>query len=154
MFVFFTNSQLFIADENIDVNEEDYQKALSLTPFVEDPLDIKHKVWCSAILRDTWDSFNENAPLETVQHFMFYKLIDLCLILCMICFLAIFFHIILINLIDFFSISDVDLEEFLPPLQELLDAPELGPLTESKSFQFLLKLIYEYFYGTYRKSVV
>lgn len=58
------------------------------------------------------------------------------------------------NLIDFFSISDVDLEEFLPPLQELLDAPELGPLTESKSFQFLLKLIYEYFYGTYRKSVV
>lgn len=76
--------QLFIADENTDVNEEDYQKALSLTPFVDDPLDIKHKIWCSAILRDTWDSYNVNAPLETVQHFMFYRLIDLCLILCKI----------------------------------------------------------------------
>lgn len=51
-------------------------------------------------------------------------------------------------------ILDVELEEFLPPLQELLDAPELGHLTESKSFQFLLKLIYEYFYGTYKKSDV
>lgn len=84
MFFFFIlfASQLFIADENTDVTEEDYQKALSLTPFVEDPLDIKHKIWCSAILRDTWDSYNVNAPLETVQHFMLYKFIDLCLILC------------------------------------------------------------------------
>lgn len=64
------------------MNEEDYQKALSLTPYVDDPIDIRHKVWCSAILRDNWDSYNVNAPLETVQHFMFYKLIDLCLILC------------------------------------------------------------------------
>lgn len=51
-----------------------------------------------------------------------------------------------------FQFTDVDLDEFLPPIQELLDAPELGSLTESKSFQFLLKLIYEYFYDTYKKA--
>lgn len=79
---FHTFSQLFIADENTDVNEEDYQKALSLTPYVDDPADIRHKIWCSAILRDNWDSYNENVPLDTAQHFMFYKLINLCLILC------------------------------------------------------------------------
>lgn len=54
---------------------------------------------------------------------------------------------------SFFVSLDVDLEEFLPPLQELVDAPELGLLTESKSFQFLLKLIYEYFYETYKKPM-
>lgn len=74
--------QLFIADENTEANESDYQKALHLTQFVDDTLDVKRKIWCSAILRDNWDSYNVNAPLETVRNFMFYKLIDDCVILC------------------------------------------------------------------------
>lgn len=41
---------------------------------------------------------------------------------------------------------DGDLEEFLPPMEEILEAPELGSLTTSKSFQFLLKLGYEHLY--------
>lgn len=71
-----------MADEHINATEEDYQRALSLTHYVDDPIDIKHKIWCSAVLRNDWDSYDVNAPLDTVQNFMFYKLIDFCLILC------------------------------------------------------------------------
>lgn len=144
--------QLFIADENTDATEEDYQKALNLTPFVDDPLDMKHKIWCTAILRDNWDTYNVNAPLETVLNFMFYKLIDLCLISCKSISTWYFQHFESIFKCQNFFI-DVDLDEFLPPLHELMDAPELGLLAASKSFQFLLKLIYEYFYETYKKSM-
>lgn len=66
----------------MDATEEDYQRALSLTPFVDEPAEVKHKIWCSAILRDNWKSYNVNAPLETIQEFMIFKLIDLCLVLC------------------------------------------------------------------------
>lgn len=117
---------------------------------------MKHKIWCSAILRDNWDSYNVNAPFETVQHFMFYKLIDLCLISCKLKYFIDSKHNIFFvetfHLVNYHSI-DVDLDEFLPPLQELIDGPELGLLAESKSFQFLLKLIYEYFYETYKKTM-
>lgn len=96
--------QLFIAEENADVNEEDYQKALNLVPYVDDPLDIRHKIWCSAILRDNWDAYNVNAPLETVQNFMIYKLIDLCLILCTYFLRSLFFFSSFFHLLSIYSI--------------------------------------------------
>lgn len=49
-------------------------------------------------------------------------------------------------------ISDADLDEFLPPMEELLEAPELESLTSSKSFQFLLKLGYEHLYESLNKQ--
>lgn len=74
--------QLFIAEENVEATEEDFHRALNLAHLVDDPNDAKQKIWCSAILRDDWNSYNVNAPLDTVQSFTIYKLIDLCLILC------------------------------------------------------------------------
>lgn len=46
----------------------------------------------------------------------------------------------------------LDLEEFLPPMEEILSAPEIGDLAKSKSFQFLLKLGYEHIYETLNKN--
>lgn len=122
------NLQLFIAEEHEEATEFDYQKALALISHVEEPADVRHKIWCSAILRDAWDAYNINAPQETLQNLMFFKLVDLCFFL------------------------DGDLEDFLPPIDDLLDAPELGSLTASKSFQFLLRLCYEHIFESYHKK--
>lgn len=70
--------QLFIVEENVDATEYDYQKAIALLPYVEDAVEMKHKILCSAILRDKWDSYNINSPQETLQQLIFFKLIDLC----------------------------------------------------------------------------
>lgn len=144
--------QLFIAEENVDATEYDYQKALALLPHVEDPIDVKHKIWCSAILRDKWDSYNINAPQEALQQLMFFKLVDLCFFMGMC---KIYGKIKLhsqTNLLSVFISLDSELEQFLPPMDELLEAHELGPLTESKSFQFLLKLGYEHVFESYNKK--
>lgn len=71
-----------IAGENVDATEEDYQNALYLSKYVEDPIHTKHRIWCSALLRDDWQNYNVNAPLETLQNYMFYKLVELCMVLC------------------------------------------------------------------------
>lgn len=51
-----------------------------------------------------------------------------------------------------YQFSDVVIEEFLPPMEELLEAHELGSLTSSKSFQFLLKLGYEHLFESLNKE--
>lgn len=47
---------------------------------------------------------------------------------------------------------DADLEEYLPPIEDFLEAPELVQLTSDKSFQFLFKLGYEYISESYKRS--
>lgn len=77
-FVFPSFAQLLIAEENEMANEADYRKALELLVYVEDAIDVRHKIWCSAILRDNWSTYNINSPQEDLQSMMFFKLIDLC----------------------------------------------------------------------------
>lgn len=61
--------------------EYDYRKALELLMYVDDSIDVRHKIWCNAILRDNWTSYNANAPLDELQNMMLFKLIDLCFML-------------------------------------------------------------------------
>ncbi|XP_049535624.1 nuclear pore complex protein Nup133 [Anopheles darlingi] len=119
---------LFIADEYEGASEKEFRHALTLLRFVEEPIEIQHKIWCAAILRSSWDDYNKNAPLDSMQDMLFFKLIDVCYLM------------------------DGDLENFLPPLESFLNAPELGDLTQSKSFQYLLKLGYEHISESYRKQ--
>lgn len=70
--------QLFISEENETANEFDFRKALELIYYVDDPDDARHKIWCAAILRDSWTSYNMNSPLECMQNMLFFKLIDVC----------------------------------------------------------------------------
>lgn len=119
---------LYIADEYNKSSEAEFRKALELLDFVEEPMEVRHKIWCAAILRDNWDNYNRSAPLDTMQNMMFFRLIDLCYIL------------------------DGELENFLPPVESFLSAPELGALVENKAFQYLIKLGYEHIYESYRKK--
>ncbi|XP_055603804.1 nuclear pore complex protein Nup133 [Uranotaenia lowii] len=119
---------LYIADEYTKSSETEFRKALELLDFVEEPMEVRHKIWCAAILRDNWETYNRNAPLDTMQNMMFFRLIDLCYIL------------------------DGELENFLPAVENFLTAPELGELVESKAFQYLIKLGYEHIYESYRKK--
>ncbi|XP_052864954.1 nuclear pore complex protein Nup133 [Anopheles cruzii] len=119
---------LFIADEYSKASEKEFRYALSLLNFVEEPMEVRQKIWCAAIQRDSWEEYNQSAPLDTMQTMLFFKLIDLCYIM------------------------DGELENFLPPLESFLNAPELGALTKSKSFQYLLKLGYEHITESYRKQ--
>ncbi|XP_037912863.1 nuclear pore complex protein Nup133 [Hermetia illucens] len=119
---------LFISEENETANEFDFRKALELIYYVDDPDDARHKIWCAAILRDSWTSYNMNSPLECMQNMLFFKLIDVCYLM------------------------DGDLEKFLPPMEEFLTTSELSELSGNKSFQYLLKLGYEHISESYRKK--
>lgn len=59
-------------------NEADYRRALELLAFVDDAVEVRHKIWCAAILRDDWTAYNINAPQEDLQNMLFFKLVDLC----------------------------------------------------------------------------
>lgn len=50
------------------------------------------------------------------------------------------------------NISDGDFETFLPPMEEFLNSSDLEDLVNNKSFQYLLKLTYEYINDSYKKS--
>ncbi len=43
----------------------------------------------------------------------------------------------------FFAFSGMDLREFLPPSEKLLEAAELGDLRHKANFQYLIKAGYE-----------
>lgn len=99
---------------------------MELLRYVENPEDCQIKIWCAAILKDDWEDYLPDAPLDKMQNMMFFKLIDLCYLL------------------------DGSLDKFLPPLQSLLNAPELASISDSKNFQFLIKFGYEYISDAYR----
>lgn len=120
---------LYIAEENVSSEiEMDLRKSLELTKFFEDPYEMRHKIWCAAILRDKWLYYDVNAPLNTLQKLVFFKLVDLCVML------------------------DGNLNDFLPPIEEFLQSSELSSLNEQKSFQYLLKLGYEHLHDAYNSK--
>lgn len=123
------SAQLLICEENETATEADFRKALELLAYMDESDEVRRKIWCAAILRDDWKTVNVDAPQEDLQNLVFFKLVDLC----------------------FFM--DTDLREFLPPLEHFLEASELGELTQSKSFQYLFKLGYEYIGEAYAQRL-
>ncbi|XP_059618907.1 nuclear pore complex protein Nup133 [Phlebotomus argentipes] len=119
---------LYISEENEGATEYDFRKALEMLQFVEDNQTVRHKIWCAAILRDSWTNYDMNDPLNDMQDMMFFKLIDCC------------------------HLRDENLEDVLPSIREFLHSPELGPLTDNKSFQYLLQFGYEHINRAYKKS--
>ncbi|KAL9894750.1 LOW QUALITY PROTEIN: nuclear pore complex protein Nup133 [Glossina fuscipes fuscipes] len=119
---------LLVAEEHKNANELDFRKALELLNYLDDPFEARHKVWCAAILRNNWTEYDVDNALDYIQTLLFFKLIELC-------------HLI-----------DGDCESFLPLMDEFLNSTDLGDLVNNKSFQYLLKLIYEYIHDTYKNS--
>jgi len=118
---------LLISEENESITETDYLKALELIYYTDDSIDSRHKIWCAAILRDSWFDIDMNNPMDQMENMMFFKLIDLCYFM-------------------------NHLNDFLPPQQEFLGSTDLDDLIHDKSFQYLLKLGYEHIYEMYQRK--
>lgn len=115
--------KLYICDENSTATEYDFKKALDLLSYIEDEFErdeLRHKIWCQAVLRDTWTDTDPNSPLEVIQGMTFFRLADL---------------------VAFMGSSP---DEVLPPLERMLEAQELGNLKDNNNFQYLLKMGYEH----------
>ncbi|SPP87767.1 nuclear pore complex protein Nup133 [Drosophila guanche] len=111
---------LYIAEENDSANEAEFGKALELLSYVEQPYDLRHKIWCAAIRRDNWIDYDPNNAMEYMQKLLFFKIIEIS------------------------ELMGQDSDNFLPPMEEFLESTELDELPQNKSFQYLLKLTYEY----------
>ncbi|XP_017149323.1 nuclear pore complex protein Nup133-like isoform X2 [Drosophila miranda] len=111
---------LYIADENDSATEVEFGKSLELLSFVEQPYDLRHKIWCAAIRRDNWVDYDHNNSVEYMQTLLFYKIIEIS------------------------ELMGKEGDNVLPPMEEFLESTELDDLPQNKSFQYLLKLTYEY----------
>ncbi|KAH8251892.1 hypothetical protein KR038_010693 [Drosophila bunnanda] len=111
---------LFIAEENDTASEVEFQRALDLLTYVENPYDLKHKIWCAAIKRDNWTDYDANNGVDYMHKLLFFKIIEMS------------------------QVMGKEGETSLPPLEDFLESSELGDLPQQKSFQYLLKLTYEY----------
>lgn len=117
--------QLLICNENQSANEFTFKKALDLLEYEEnEKSELRHKIWCQAILRDEWVEADSDIPLNVVQNTIFYKLVAL---------------------IDFMDFSGQSLKEMVPPKERLVDAAELKKLPNHDSFKYLLFIAYEHF---------
>ncbi|RZC40660.1 nuclear pore complex protein Nup133 [Asbolus verrucosus] len=118
---------LYTCKEFREAGELEFKKALDLLAFVDDDelrQELSLKIWRCALLRDLWDHKNLDSPLEILQNKLFFKLVDLAMIL------------------------DGDGWNLLPPLDTLLDDDSLKDLQNNTNFQFLIKTGYEHIYRT------
>uniref|UniRef100_A0A1B6E0K1 Nucleoporin Nup133/Nup155-like N-terminal domain-containing protein n=1 Tax=Clastoptera arizonana TaxID=38151 RepID=A0A1B6E0K1_9HEMI len=114
--------KLYICDENPTCTEFDMKKALDLLSYIHDDLEkceLRNEIWCKAITKDTWVDLDPNAPLGATQQLMFFKLVNLCILL------------------------DSNLDQ-VPSLEQLSVADELGDLKDNNTFQYLLRVGYEH----------
>ncbi|CAG9859414.1 unnamed protein product [Phyllotreta striolata] len=114
---------LHVCEEYSDATELEFKKALDILNFVDDE-DLKEKlhlkIWRKAILRDSWNFTNLDSPLEVLNMTLFFKIVDL--------------------LLDI----GVSPQILLPPMNVLLEDPELQELQDNPNFLFLIKTAYEY----------
>ncbi|XP_041969027.1 nuclear pore complex protein Nup133 isoform X3 [Aricia agestis] len=113
--------QMYI-DAPMPLNELDYKQALDLTELVPDMErrdELRLRVWCACIRQDDWSSPQMDAPDRELSQKIFFRLVDLV------------------------HIMGGDLELLLPPVEDILTAPELAELVSDPRFHYLLKYGYE-----------
>ncbi|GAB6026024.1 hypothetical protein CHUAL_012235 [Chamberlinius hualienensis] len=115
--------EMYISDDNVNANEYDYKKALDLLHFVKKPDEYKRlstRIWCRAILRDDWNSFDtDKDPLEICSRTVFFQAIELV-----------------------FN-DNMNLRDLLPDIKIILENEELGSLRENTKFSYFLQVGYE-----------
>ncbi|XP_047537191.1 nuclear pore complex protein Nup133 [Vanessa atalanta] len=124
--------QIYIDSESKCLNEYDFKKALDLTDFVQDMErrdELRLRIWCACLRRDDWGAAREDATDE-LHSKMFFRLVDLV------------------------HVMGGDLELLLPPLDDILTAPELAELVSDPRIQFIIKYGYECVEGMRNGDVV
>lgn len=115
--------EMYVSNDNVDANEYDFMKALELLDFISDiptALKLRMHVWCQAMLRDQWDNLDTDRPLEAMKELLFFRIAELA-----------------------FS-QNVDLNKFLPAVEDLLGMPELLDMRENQNVEFMLRAGYEH----------
>ncbi|KAM5235648.1 nuclear pore complex protein Nup133 [Ctenodactylus gundi] len=118
---------LYICDENRRANEYDFKKALDLLEYIDEEEDVnindlKLEILCRALQRDSWSSSDgKDDPIEVSKDSVFVKILQKLLK------------------------DGVGLSDYLPEVEELLQANWLGSLKADPYFQFVLKANYEYY---------
>ncbi|XP_065536370.1 nuclear pore complex protein Nup133 isoform X2 [Lathamus discolor] len=116
---------MYICDENRRANEYDFKKALDLLEYIDegeevDVNDLKLKILCKALQRDGWSSSDgKDDPIEASKDSIFVKILQKLLK------------------------EGVQLSEYLPEVNDILQANELGNLKCNAYFRFVLKANYE-----------
>ncbi|KAM4681232.1 nuclear pore complex protein Nup133 isoform 2-T2 [Amazona ochrocephala] len=116
---------MYICDENRRANEYDFKKALDLLEYIDegeevDVNDLKLKILCKALQRDGWSSSDgKDDPIEASKDSIFVKILQKLLK------------------------EGVQLSEYLPEVNDMLQANELGNLKCNAYFRFVLKANYE-----------
>jgi len=116
--------ELYIGDENTEADYIDFKKALDLLGFASleegDRQSMWLHIWSRSILRNTWTDIDVDNPLESVRDTVFFRLVE------------------------FAFMQGADLAEFLPKPEALLESEELGELSGSANFKFLIQTGYEH----------
>ncbi|XP_018569025.1 nuclear pore complex protein Nup133 [Anoplophora glabripennis] len=118
---------LYICSEYTDAGELEFKKALDILQFIDNEElreELLLKVWRSAILRDSWNYKNLDAPLEILQGTLFFRLVDLSITL------------------------GANPQNLLPPLDTLIEDQSMQHLQDNKNFQFLIKTGYDHVFRT------
>lgn len=121
--------ELHVGDKNTGANEYDFKNALDILHLAvqtgaygqEQATTMKLYIWRKALLRDDWPSLPTKDPLMTVRNTIFFRTVELA------------------------YNQGVELQEFIPSLESLIDGEELKNtgLSENATFHFLLKSGYE-----------
>ncbi|CAL1299188.1 unnamed protein product [Larinioides sclopetarius] len=118
--------EMYISDENSTANAYDFKIALDLLNFMKKPVDdpevygLRMHIWARAVLRDNWESLDVSNPLDAFKETIFFQIVELA-----------------------FD-QGVEIHDFLPPIEDLLQTSELNDLADNPSFKFLLQAGYEH----------
>ncbi|XP_076316561.1 nuclear pore complex protein Nup133 isoform X1 [Tachypleus tridentatus] len=118
--------KMYISEDNTSANEYDFKKALDLLEFMKKPPGdeeveaLRLQIWSQAILRDSWEDLDTDNPLEAIKDTIFFRTIELAFT------------------------QGVKLQEFLPPVEDLINEPELSFYAANPSFSYLIQAGYEH----------
>jgi len=116
--------EMYISDENSEGDHIDFKKALDLLNYYtgdEDELSqLRLHIWSRSILRNTWTDIDVDNPIESVKDTVFFRLVE------------------------FAFMQGVDLRDYLPSPDVLLQSEELAALSNNQNFQYLLQFGYQH----------
>lgn len=82
---------MFITSSGSGLTEYDYGRALALCERVNgiereitmsDIMELRRRIWCSIVLTDSWNEFDVNSPMSTLENMMFFKVVNAVHLLC------------------------------------------------------------------------
>nr|CAD7607928.1 unnamed protein product [Timema genevievae] len=121
--------KLNICDDNQSANEYDFKKALDLLKYVPDDLDrTELGLWAGL------PSYSDSRPVPLFNRWHGVLQCGRCNVWALV--------------FTFGENEEESVEEFLPPLDRLLEAEELGSIKDNSTFQYLLRVGYEHIHRT------